>query len=65
VSGEIDQGAGMLSEDTIEKGYTLLCVASPKSDAVIDCIEEVCLRHALTVDEFPPLSDSVTLFNVK
>uniref|UniRef100_A0A7S1SKS6 2Fe-2S ferredoxin-type domain-containing protein n=1 Tax=Tetraselmis chuii TaxID=63592 RepID=A0A7S1SKS6_9CHLO len=40
VSGEIDQGAGMLSEDTIEKGYTLLCVASPKSDAVIDCIEE-------------------------
>mmetsp|Transcript_43588 Transcript_43588/g.111429 ORF Transcript_43588/g.111429 Transcript_43588/m.111429 type:complete len:155 (-) Transcript_43588:50-514(-) len=40
VSGEIDQGAGMLSEDTIEKGYTLLCVATPKSDAVIDCISE-------------------------
>lgn len=43
MSGEIDQGAGMLSEDTIEKGYTLLCVATPKSDAVIDCISEVCM----------------------
>ena len=41
VSGEIDQGAGMLSEDTIEKGYTLLCTATPKSDCVINCIEEV------------------------
>eukprot|EP00191_Tetraselmis_sp_GSL018_P001044 CAMPEP_0177610262 /NCGR_PEP_ID=MMETSP0419_2-20121207/19663_1 /TAXON_ID=582737 /ORGANISM="Tetraselmis sp., Strain GSL018" /LENGTH=114 /DNA_ID=CAMNT_0019105511 /DNA_START=183 /DNA_END=527 /DNA_ORIENTATION=- len=40
VSGTVEQGAGMLSEDTIEKGYTLLCVATPQSDVKIDCIQE-------------------------
>jgi len=32
--GTVDQGAGMLSEDVIDKGYVLLCVATPTSDDV-------------------------------
>mmetsp|Transcript_23174 Transcript_23174/g.64354 ORF Transcript_23174/g.64354 Transcript_23174/m.64354 type:complete len:143 (+) Transcript_23174:158-586(+) len=39
-AGKIDQGAGMLSEDTVDKGYMLLCVATPQSDVKIDCIPE-------------------------
>lgn len=31
-SGEVDQAAGMLSEDVQEQGYVLLCVAEPKTN---------------------------------
>ena len=39
-AGTVDQGAGMLSEDVIEKGYVLLCVATCESDVEIVEIEE-------------------------
>ena len=41
VSGEVDQSAGMLSEDVKEKGYALLCVSYAQSDCNIRVIEEV------------------------
>jgi ferredoxin len=40
VSGEVDQSAGMLSDDVKEKGYVLLCCALPKGDVEIKVIEE-------------------------
>ena len=57
----IDQGAGMLSEDTIEKGYTLLCTATPKSDCVINCIEEVRPVICLPVTVQPSMVRNVYL----
>ena len=40
VDGDVDQSAGMLSEDVKEKGYALLCVSYPRSDCTIQTIEE-------------------------
>jgi ferredoxin len=40
-SGEVEQGAGMLSDDVAAKGYALLCVAEPKGDVSMRIIEEV------------------------
>ncbi|KAH7300306.1 hypothetical protein KP509_24G055400 [Ceratopteris richardii] len=40
VSGTVDQSGGMLSDDVVEKGYTLLCIAEPQSDCRIKTIPE-------------------------
>lgn len=40
VSGSVDQSEGMLSDDVVERGYTLLCVSYPKSDCTIKTIPE-------------------------
>ncbi|GLC42785.1 Ferulic acid decarboxylase 1 [Pleodorina starrii] len=40
VSGKVDQSGSMLSDDVAEKGYTLLCVATPKSDCKVMTISE-------------------------
>lgn len=40
LSGEVDQSEGMLSEDVVGKGYTLLCVSYPRSDCSIRTIPE-------------------------
>ena len=40
VSGRLDQPNSMLSDDVQEEGYTLLCVATPLADCVIDEITE-------------------------
>ncbi|XP_022979429.1 uncharacterized protein LOC111479154 [Cucurbita maxima] len=40
VSGAVDQSEGMLSDDVVEKGYSLLCVAYPRSDCHIQTIPE-------------------------
>jgi ferredoxin len=39
-SGEVDQSAGMLSDDVREKGYALMCVSTPLSDCVVQEITE-------------------------
>lgn len=39
-SGDVDQGAGTLSEDVIAKGYALLCVSTVRSDARVRTIEQ-------------------------
>eukprot|EP00240_Pyramimonas_obovata_P012299 CAMPEP_0118932294 /NCGR_PEP_ID=MMETSP1169-20130426/9769_1 /TAXON_ID=36882 /ORGANISM="Pyramimonas obovata, Strain CCMP722" /LENGTH=143 /DNA_ID=CAMNT_0006874931 /DNA_START=53 /DNA_END=484 /DNA_ORIENTATION=+ len=39
-AGRVDQGTGMLSEDTIELGYALMCVATPQSDCEVTLIDE-------------------------
>ncbi len=41
VDGDVDQSAGMLSEDVKAKGYALLCVSYPQGDCTIQTIEEV------------------------
>jgi ferredoxin len=40
LEGNVDQAAGMLSEDVIEKGYALMCVATPTSDCKVKEITE-------------------------
>lgn len=40
LSGTVEQSAGMLSEDVIEKGYALMCVSSPTSDCTVQEIAE-------------------------
>ncbi|KXZ51103.1 hypothetical protein GPECTOR_14g85 [Gonium pectorale] len=40
VSGQVDQSGSMLSDDVAAKGYTLLCVATPKSDCKVMTISE-------------------------
>ncbi|KAL3727261.1 ferredoxin C 1, chloroplastic [Eucalyptus grandis] len=40
VSGSVDQSEGMLSDDVVERGYTLLCVSYPTSDCTIKTIPE-------------------------
>ncbi len=32
--------AGMIDAEVAERGYTLLCIATPKSDVVVKCIDE-------------------------
>ena len=39
-SGTVDQQGGMLSEDVIEKGYALMCMATPTSDCSLEEITE-------------------------
>ena len=41
VAGEVDQKAGMLSEDVQAKGYALLCVSVPQGDCSVRVIPEV------------------------
>ncbi|WOL19633.1 hypothetical protein Cni_G28435 [Canna indica] len=38
--GAVDQSEGMLSDDVVERGYSLLCVAYPRSDCHIRTIPE-------------------------
>ncbi|KAM0857859.1 hypothetical protein ACQ4PT_048180 [Festuca glaucescens] len=40
VSGKVDQSDGMLSDDVVAQGYTLLCAAYPRSDCTIRVIPE-------------------------
>ncbi|CAN1129221.1 Ferredoxin C 1, chloroplastic [Linum perenne] len=40
VSGTVDQSEGMLSDDVVDRGYALLCVAYPTSDCQIRTIPE-------------------------
>uniref|UniRef100_A0A2P2Q3L0 Ferredoxin n=1 Tax=Rhizophora mucronata TaxID=61149 RepID=A0A2P2Q3L0_RHIMU len=40
VSGTVDQSEGMLSDDVVERGYTLLCASYPRSDCRIRTIPE-------------------------
>ncbi|XP_010532547.1 PREDICTED: uncharacterized protein LOC104808547 [Tarenaya hassleriana] len=40
VDGTVDQSEGMLSDDVVARGYTLLCVSYPTSDCRIKTIPE-------------------------
>ncbi|MBA0768424.1 hypothetical protein Gotri_017225 [Gossypium trilobum] len=40
LSGTVDQSEGMLSDDVIDRGFALLCVAYPTSDCHIKTIPE-------------------------
>jgi ferredoxin len=40
VSGSVDQSGAMLSDDVVDKGYALLCVAVPQTDVRIRTISE-------------------------
>ena len=40
VSGEVDHGIAMLSDEVIAQGFTLLCTAIPLTDVTIQVIEE-------------------------
>ena len=40
LSGAVDQSEGMLSDDVVERGYSLLCVAYPRSDCHVRTIPE-------------------------
>ncbi|KAK9073884.1 hypothetical protein SSX86_006478 [Deinandra increscens subsp. villosa] len=53
LSGSVDQSEGMLSDDVIERGYSLLCVSYPKSDCQIKIIpeEELLSLQLATADD--------------
>ncbi|GJX23666.1 ferredoxin C 1, chloroplastic [Tanacetum coccineum] len=53
LAGEVDQSEGMLSDDVIERGYSLLCVSYPKSDCVVKIIpeEELLSLQLATADD--------------
>nr|XP_043614765.1 ferredoxin C 1, chloroplastic-like [Erigeron canadensis] len=53
ISGNVDQSEGMLSDDVIERGYSLLCVSYPKSDCVVKIIpeEELLSLQLATADD--------------
>ncbi|CAI9294028.1 unnamed protein product [Lactuca saligna] len=53
LSGSVDQSEGMLSDDVIERGYSLLCVSYPKSDCHIKIIpeEELLSLQLATADD--------------
>lgn len=38
--GSVDQSGGMLSDDVVERGYALMCVAYPESNCTIRTIPE-------------------------
>ncbi|CAM9094698.1 unnamed protein product [Ascophyllum nodosum] len=40
VSGEVDQSDGTLDDSVVEQGFALTCCAYPRSDVVIQSIEE-------------------------
>jgi len=44
LSGQVDHGVAMLSDDVIDQGFALLCTAIPMGDVVVKVVEEVgCL----------------------
>ncbi|KVI01555.1 ferredoxin C 1, chloroplastic [Cynara cardunculus var. scolymus] len=53
LSGSVNQSEGMLSDDVIERGYSLLCVSYPKSDCHIKIIpeEELLSLQLATADD--------------
>jgi ferredoxin len=52
VSGTVDQTGAMLSDDVVEKGYALLCVAVPQTDVKVQTItEEELLNEQLVAGE--------------
>ncbi|KAF5198671.1 Ferredoxin c 1 protein [Thalictrum thalictroides] len=53
LSGSVDQSDGMLSDDVVEQGYTLLCVAYPRSDCQVKIIpeEELLSLQLVTSDD--------------
>ncbi|MFS7967539.1 putative 2Fe-2S ferredoxin-type iron-sulfur binding domain, ferredoxin [2Fe-2S], plant [Helianthus anomalus] len=53
LAGSVDQSEGMLSDDVIERGYSLLCVSYPKSDCEIKIIpeEELLSLQLATADD--------------
>lgn len=40
-AGQLDQPGGMMSDEALEKGFALTCVAYPLSDCKMRCIPEV------------------------
>ena len=46
ISGEVDQSSGTLDDSVTERGYALTCVTYPRSDCVIQVIEEDELVNA-------------------
>lgn len=40
LSGKVDQTAAMLSDDVRDKGYALMCVATPTTDCTVKEITE-------------------------
>ncbi|KAI7728238.1 hypothetical protein M8C21_012283 [Ambrosia artemisiifolia] len=53
LAGSVDQTEGMLSDDVVERGYSLLCVSYPKSDCVVKIIpeEELLSLQLATADD--------------
>jgi ferredoxin len=41
LSGQVDHGVAMLSDDVIEQGFALLCTAIPMGDVVVKVVDEV------------------------
>ena len=47
-AGSVDQSGSMLSEDVIDKGFALLCMAQPRSDCELStCTEDELLEVQL------------------